>query len=139
MSLPADLIGNWWLPSEFVSKEGEILHISDRGRIVHFTFVEKHPDRRLPMALWIEKESGNQFRVRPRPADKGWLVELRIEDDKLIIKNTNTRFVAKSAAQGELPGWFPQALDRAMVRMDKRETDSGSDSEEEAERFPRLS
>lgn len=119
----APLVGNWSLNSVLLPEEIEYLHVSVSGRIVHFVISEAGTKKRFPMALWIEHSDADTFRVRPRPLDKGWTVELRLDGDNLEILKNGRSFLATRAPSEELPSWFSSDLEKTMERMDRWESE----------------
>jgi hypothetical protein len=120
MNLPPSIVGTWRLPSVTAEGKEEFMHIGEDGRIVHFVCQDASGSRLIPMALWAQSFEGDRYQIRIHPDREGWTVGMIPTPGGMIIDREEKQFHLVPASASEVPDWYPQKLENALVRMSER-------------------
>ena len=99
------------------------MHIGEDGRLVHFVYQDASGSRSIPMTLWASPLEGDRYQIKPHPGLEGWTVGLIPTSAGMTIDRGEKQFHLVAAAASEVPEWYPQKLEKALLRMSERAAD----------------
>lgn len=133
MNLSQSIVGTWSLPSSIVEDELEFMHVGGDGRIVQFVHIDSSGEHSVPMILWSEPLEQDRYRIRVRPGDEGWIVRMIPTETGMTIAHAEREFHLRPVAESELPDWYAERLQKALIRMSERESEGDEAQEGEQE------
>jgi hypothetical protein len=107
------LAGTWHFLVEPPGNEA-LLHFTETGRAIQFTFGPNCARPRSPMRLWYSIESPGILRFRPKPEHEGWTRGYQFEGETLVLSLEEKNWICRKAQAHQIPDWFPRALETAL-------------------------